>query len=178
MHTTRWLAAVAVLSVAPVALAEEPAPVDGPSVPFKDDFVDKLVGQWVLSGNVMGKAARQALEVQWVLNHQFLQLHFKGEADPAKKEPPYEALVYWGYDNLGERHVIHWIDSFGGRYSETLGYGTRTQDAVKFAFDGADGPFHTTFSLAGGKFTILMRQKDKAGKWMTFAEFSAAKAKK
>jgi len=26
-----------------------------------------------------------------------------------------------GYDNLSERYVAHWLDFFGGRFSETLG---------------------------------------------------------
>lgn len=35
--------------------------------------------------------------------------------------PNYEAMVFIGYDNTSERYVVHWIDVFGGRFSETLG---------------------------------------------------------
>ncbi len=51
--------------------------------------------------------------------------------------PQYEALVFLGYDNASERYVAHWIDVFGGRFSETLGYGTRSGDSIKFIFEEA-----------------------------------------
>ena len=175
MRGTIALVALVVLAFGGLAKAEEPAALDGPGVVFKDDLVDKLVGDWALTGKLMGKPAKQSLSVRWVLNHQFQEVHFTAPADPARKEPPYEALVYLGYDNASERYVMHWIDIFGGRFSETLGYGTRTGDSIKFVFEYPDGPFHTTFTFASGNWNILMRQKDKAGKWMTFAELSGKK---
>jgi hypothetical protein len=49
------------------------------------------------------------------LDHQFLRLEMKDVATP----PAYEATVYIGYDKTGERYVAHWLDVFGGRFSET-----------------------------------------------------------
>jgi hypothetical protein len=42
---------------------------------------------------------------------------------------------------MSERYVAHWIDVFGGRFSETLGYGKRAGDEIDFIFEYPDGPF-------------------------------------
>jgi len=56
----------------------------------------------------------------------------------------YEAIVFISYDNMSERYVVHWIDIFGGRFSETLGYGnSRDQHSIRFVFEYATGPFTT-----------------------------------
>ena len=61
-----------------------------------------------------------------VLQRQFLRVHMKDLATP----PDYEAMIFIGYDNASERYVAHWIDVFGGRISETLGYGTRAGNRI------------------------------------------------
>src|SRR5437660_12322907 len=91
----------------------------------------------------------------------------KETSDPSQ----YEAIVYIGYDNTSERYVAHWIDVFGGRFSETLGYGARDGNRIKFVFEYQDGPFHNTFTwnAEAKTWTFLMEQKDQTGKWKEFA---------
>ena len=104
-------------------MSTETVEVDGRGRVFHDYLLDKLVGKWRISGNVVGRELQQLGEVKWVLNHQFLQLHFLdvSPADPKDPTPKYEALVYIGYDNMSERYVIFWLDIFGGRFAETMG---------------------------------------------------------
>jgi hypothetical protein len=61
---------------------------------------------------------------------------------------------------------------FGGRSSETLGYGTRFGNSIKFVFEYPDGPFQNTFTWDPEKkaWNFLARSKDKEGKWVVFAE--------
>jgi hypothetical protein len=82
-----------------------------------------------------------------------------------------------GYDNISERYVAHWIDVFGGRFSETLGYGKRNGDKIDFVFEYPDGPFHTDFAwdAAHGIWRWRMEQKNAAGKWMQFADLTLAR---
>ena len=82
----------------------------------------------------------------------------------------YQAQVYLGYDNLSERYVAHWLDVFGGRWSETLGYGRRNGDSVELVFEYPDGPFHTTFRKEGADWRIVMEQRDASGHCKPFAE--------
>ena len=142
-------------------------PLDGPNRPFKDELLENLVGDWKLARQIRGQTVQNTVHVDWVLNHQFLRIHMKDAATPAQ----YEAMVFVGYDNASDRYVAHWIDVFGGRFSETLGYGKRDGNSIKFVFEYPDGPFHNTFTwnASDKTWTFLMEQKNKEGKWTIFA---------
>jgi hypothetical protein len=79
-----------------------------------------------------------------------------------------------GYDNVSERYVAHWLDVYGGRFSETLGYGTRSGDQIEFVFEYPDGPFRTTFRWMADKkqWQWQMRTKNSAGKWVDFSNLT------
>jgi hypothetical protein len=143
-------------------------PLDGRHRIFRDELLDNLVGDWRLTRKIRGQTAENTVKAEWVLNHQFLRIHMKDVNSP----PAYEAMVFIGYDNTSERYVAHWMDVFGGRFSETLGYGTRSGNSIRFVFEYPDGPFHNTFTWEPDKkaWTFLMRSKDKTGKWVVFAE--------
>ena len=86
--------------------------------------------------------------------------------------PAYDAMVFIGYDNTSERYVVHWLDVFGGRSSQTLGYGTRNGNTIKFAFAYPEHPFVNTFSWNPDDKTwnFLMQQKNQNKSWSVFAE--------
>ena len=165
-----------------IALGAEtpPQPLDGVHRTVKDPLLDRMVGSWDLTGKVMGKPTRNQFSAEWVLNHQFLRLHFKAIDPPSNGQPPYEAFVYVGYDNASDRYVAHWIDIFGGRFSETLGFGHQDGTAVKFLFEYPDGPFTNmmTYHPKTDSWTLLLRQKDPAGTWTDFAEETLKRPKK
>lgn len=155
-----------------------PEPQDGPNRLFYDELLDNLQGKWMLKGNIAGHPGDAELEAVWVLNHQFLKLHEKGVTAIAGR-PLYEAEVYIGYDNTSERYVAHWIDIYGGRFSETLGFGTRSGNSIKFVFEYPDGPFHNTFSWNpdARNWRFLLEQKNDAGKWGVFSDRTSVKVK-
>jgi hypothetical protein len=149
-------------------LAQEP--LDGRNRIFRDELLDNLVGDWKLTRKMRGQSVENSVKAEWTLNHQFLLVHMKDLSTPSN----YEAMVFIGYDNSSERYVAHWIDVFGGRFSETLGYGARTGNAIKFVFEYPDGPFHNTFTWhpESKSWIFLMEQKDQTGNWKVFAEDS------
>ncbi len=153
-------------------------PLDGPNRIFHDDLLDNLQGQWTLKGTIAGHPGDADLDATWVLNHQFLRVHEKGKA-VIPGRPLYEADVYIGYDNTSERYVAHWIDIYGGRFSETLGYGARSGNSIRFVFEYPDGPFHNTFTWdpASKGWRFLLEQKNAAGKWGVFSDRTAVKIK-
>lgn len=156
----------------------KPEPLDGPNRPFHDELLDNLQGKWKVTGTIRGLPREMELTAEWVLNHQFLLVRESDAAAIAGKQP-YEAQIYIGYDNTSERYVVHWIDIFGGRFSETLGYGTRAGNSIKFVFEYPDGPFHNTFTWNPETKTwrFLLEQKNAEGKWMVFADQTASKMK-
>ena len=153
--------------------------LDGPKHTFNDPLLDNMVGTWTLTGKVAGREARHSVTAEWVLNHQFLRIHEKDELPPTNVPPGYEAMVMVGYDNTSDRYVVHWIDIYGGRFSETLGYGTRTGNDIALTFEYPDGPFHTTFRWRPESKTWewLMQQKNKQGQWTEFADLTLVPAR-
>ena len=72
---------------------------------------------------------------------------------------------YIGYDNMSERYVAHWLDVFGGRFSEPLGYGKRDGNSIRFVFEYPDGHFVNTFVW-----------KPEHGKWQFVMESALVRA--
>jgi hypothetical protein len=162
--------ALALFCATTIAASGDALPVDGAGVPFNDSLLDKMVGHWTLKGTLVGRPATHSVDVQWTLNHQFLQIHEVGTG--------YEAMPMIGFDHMSERYVAHWIDIFGGRFSETLGYGRLNGNEIDFVFEYPDGPFHTRFiwDAALGQWRWEMSQKNEAGKWTPFADLTLTKS--
>ena len=166
-----------------LSLSEKELEVDGANRQFRDKLLDELVGNWDVTGKAAGELLLHSCTVDWILNHQFLRIHFLdvGSKSHQRKKAgrdehaPYEAMVFVGYDNMSERYVVHWLDIFGGRFSETLGYGKRKdRNSIRFLFEGGTGPLHNTFTWNPRRRTwsMVIDQKDAKGKWTRFASES------
>src|SRR5258708_14722902 len=81
-----WIA----LSPAAAGLAQDP---DGPKHIFVDALLEHFVGNWKLTGNVMGHAAEHSVADEWVLNHQFVRLPEIDNAPAITHPRPYQALT-------------------------------------------------------------------------------------
>jgi hypothetical protein len=161
-----WLLTMTAVPLLAVSLAAQT------TTEWRDPLVDRMAGTWKLEGQVMGREAHHEVRAEWVLSHQFLRIQEKTAAGAPNTERAYEACWFLGYDPISERYVLHLMDVFGARYSETLGYGTREGNQIRFVFEYPDGPFHTTYQWNPEKDTWqwLMEQKDKNGKWVPFAD--------
>jgi len=158
--------AIALAMALAISVSAQQAPA-GRHLRFDDSLLDSLVGHWNLSREIRGKQERNTLDVEWVLQHQFIELHMKDAAEP----PKYEAIVLIGEGPEDQRYVIHWCDTYGGRFS-SIGHGKRTGDSIEFVFDDPDGHFYNTFSHdpSKGAWTFLMESQGKDGKRMFFAK--------
>jgi hypothetical protein len=127
---------------------------------------------------VTGSSAHHDVQADWVLNHQFLRIQERTSATAPAGERRYEAVWYLGYDAISERYVLHLMDTFGPRFSETLRYGTRDGNQIRFIFEYPDGPFHNTYRWNPQDKTWQwpMEQKDRDGKWVPFADLTLSKA--
>jgi len=132
------VAATITLTLTP-AVAEDQ--IDGPKARFDDPYMENLVGDWELTRTMGSRTAKNKVKAEWVLNHQFLQIHMTDVADP----PQYEAIVMVGYSHADREYVAHWCDVWGGKYS-SVGRGKLAENRIEFAFQYADGPFFNTFS--------------------------------
>jgi hypothetical protein len=131
-----------VLLVAVLAMAQ-----DKTSQSFQDDLLDHLQGNCDVTGMVHGNRSRQTLQAEWVLHHQFLRVDQKSMEDVAGMDMPYEGVFFIGYDNTDKRYIAHLMNVFGGRDSETLGYGEREGNKIRFLFKGPKGSVVEEFIL-------------------------------
>ena len=134
---------------------------------LNDSLLEKMIGQWSGSGEVMGDKVGYSFKVEWVLNHQFLEMNFRDTS----ANPAYVAKVSIGYDCDKKKYIIHWLDNFGAPFSETLGYGIRKGDAIEMSFDYPDGRMINTFSFDSNNQTWTSHavSLNKDGKWVPFA---------
>lgn len=146
---------------------QEKQPVDGPHVQFEDPLLDQLTGEWKLSRKIGNRLEENRVKAEWILNHQFLQIHM----EDVKSPPRYEALVLIGYDHEHGRYVVYWLDTFGGQFSEK-GTGTRAGNSIRFVFQYPDGLLHNTFTWNAESQTwrSVIEQHDEQGQWSVFAE--------
>ncbi|OFX61602.1 MAG: hypothetical protein A2046_09875 [Bacteroidetes bacterium GWA2_30_7] len=135
---------------------------------FEDKLIDKIIGSWTASGKIGGDNVVYNISVSWELNHQFAVLTL---ADTAL-QPQYTAKVFIGYDCLSERYVMHWLDNFGGRFSETLGYGLKSEQSIEFRFEYPEGPFINKFIYDNKTDTWQFHSttKNNKGVWDTFGD--------
>jgi hypothetical protein len=144
---------------------------------MQDPLLDQMAGSWKLTGRAAGQPADHTVDAEWVLNHQFLRIHEKANA-ASKDGTKYEAMIFVGYDNASERYVVHWIDIYGGRFSETLGYGKRDGNLIRLNFEYPDGPFHTAFiwDAESKSWRWEMEQKGADGNWKPFGRMTLSRS--
>jgi hypothetical protein len=140
-----------------------------PPSELKDAFLDNFVGEWSVARKMSnGRTIETSVRGEWVLKHQFIQLHYGAR----EKDPEYEALVFIGFDDVAKIYVCHWVDVFGGPYS-LVGRGKINDDkhAIEFRFDSKEGTITNrfTFDPETENWTSLIRQEEN-GQWKTFAE--------
>src|SRR3982750_2234663 len=67
-----------------------------------DALLNKLVGDWQVERKMAsGRIEKNVVHSEWVLQHQFVELHYRDAASP----PRYEAVVLITYDSIGHRYL-------------------------------------------------------------------------
>jgi hypothetical protein len=155
------------LTPASAALADAAADAD-------NAYLEKLTGEWDMTGEMSGKALRYHASGQRVLQGGFLRLHMI-DADP---DPQYEADVFIGVDTRRHDFIAHWLDRFGAAGARVVGTGKR-DDAQHLVviFPYVSGAFRDTFTLLpDGDWSLLLEFRKPSGSWSTFATYTLVRA--
>jgi len=110
-------------------------------VDISSDFLNLLIGQWELTGQMSTTPLQQAVTAQWVLENSFIELHFTSTLPASESQPPYQAIYFIGYDEREDTFVMHLLDTFGAGYSRVIGLGKRDGNSIPFVFQYPEGPF-------------------------------------
>ena len=74
---------------------------------FHDTLLNHLVGEWNGAGLVHGEAFTMKFEASWVMNHQYLHIHFKSNEDVPWLHMPFECELFFGYNQTYKKYIAH-----------------------------------------------------------------------
>ncbi len=114
-----------------------------------DELLDRMAGNWLMSGTIGGNQITHDIVAEWVLGHQYLRFHEVAREVDSEGEPAYEAIVFIGWEQLTGRYTCLWLDvtGSGAQFPEATGYAKPATDERAFVFDtGDDSVIRTTFT--------------------------------
>jgi hypothetical protein len=167
---------------------------DRQSAGLQDDLLDHLVGKWNVRGTTHNTPTAQTLEVDWVLNHQFLRIYQKTSESEFGGSVPYEAMLMVGYDATSKNYILHLMNMRGGQFARGVAFGRRTGNEISFAYydivppaaNNAAPTVADAASRPGVRFTwepdaktwhIVFGSQDSKGDWQTVTDVRATPAK-
>jgi hypothetical protein len=109
------------------------------------EFLDKLVGTWDLTGQMGKVALQESVAAQWTLGGLFVEMHFRSTLPAKVGEIPYEAVYFVGHHAEHDLYVLHLLDTFGVPPVIIPGIGKRDGNAIPFVFQYDAGPFTNRF---------------------------------
>jgi len=65
---------------------------------LNDPLLDRLIGTWVLRGDIAHRPVTHSVKVQWALAHQYIQIRETSRSKTADGSPEYDAIVYIGWN--------------------------------------------------------------------------------
>jgi hypothetical protein len=136
----------------------------------RPSILKALDGQWVMSGDVMGRPAAYNMVAGRALHGTFTEMRMKDVQVPAK----YEAAVFLGYDAGTQTVIAHWMDSFGAKASIPHATGRIDGNTVQFTFPYESGQFRDTFTYnpATSSWVFLLESAQPDGSWKHFARYT------
>lgn len=145
----------------------------GQNATGRPDLLQRLDGNWVMSGEVRGKPVTYSLEAKPSLLGAFTELRMQDVQVPAK----YAANVYIGYDQTAKTVIVHWMDSFGAKYSIPHATGEIRENVLQFTFPYQGGAFRDTFTFdpATGQWIFLLESQQSDGSWKRFARYDVVR---
>ena len=145
-------------------------------------LMDKMTGQWVMTGTIGKKATTHDVDVDWVLKRQYIRIHEVSRDKDDSGGIGYEAWIYLVWDATKSEYAVMWLDNtaatnFG---AEGIGHAKPDGDRIPFVFKFADGSgIHTTFAYDRAKDTWswTIDNVDKSGKSSSFAKVTLTRKK-
>jgi activator of 2-hydroxyglutaryl-CoA dehydratase len=148
---------------------------------FNDTLVDHLAGKWVLTGQMDKGQVTHDITAEWVLAHQYLEIHVVSREKSKDGSPVYQAKVFIGWDAGKKTYDCVWLDDYGSISTQSLGYAKPNGNSIAFVFQNRDdaGSFHTTFTRhpETGTWSMDMDSATAAGKTEPFARTTLTAAK-
>jgi hypothetical protein len=137
-------------------------------------LMDKMTGQWVLTGTIAKRPTTHDVDVDWVLKRQYIRIHEVSRDKDAAGGVGYEAWIYLVWDAKAGEYAVLWLDNTAATNfaPEGIGHAKPDGDRIPIVFKLGDGTgIQTTFAYDRAKDTWswMIDNVDKSGKSSPFA---------
>jgi hypothetical protein len=141
--------------------------------PEPEILMEKMTGKWVMRGTINNEKVTHDVNVDRILNRQYVRIHVVSREKDASGKPAYEAWIHIAWDKANEEFVVMWLDNTGAtNFSpEGVGHGKPYGDRIPFIWKLADGSgIHNTFAYerASKTWSWKIDNVDKSGKSSPF----------
>ena len=118
-----------------VALAQ------GSVQPTPESRMERMTGEWVMTGTIDNAAVTHDVHVDRILNRGYVRIHEVARERDAAGAPEYEAWIHIAWDKANAEYVIMWLDNTGmTNFSpDGVGHGKPDGDRIPFIWRSADG---------------------------------------
>jgi hypothetical protein len=145
--------------------------------PKPDSVLDKLEGEWVMTGTIGNEKVRHDVYVDRILKRQYVRIHELSREKDADGGPAYEAWIHIAWDKEKAEYVVMWLDNTATTNfaPEGIGHGKPYGDRIPFVWKSADGSgIHNTFKYnrASETWTWEIDNVDKSKKASPFARLT------
>jgi hypothetical protein len=139
----------------------------------QESILDQMTGNWILKGTIAGKETIHDITVNWVLDHQYIQITEVSQEKDATGKPEYDAIVFISQEKEKNELTCLWLDNTGngGLSVQALGHAKQNGNKIEFLFKISDTSiFHTVFlyDQASDSWQWLMDDEEN-GKFQPFA---------
>jgi len=113
-----------------------------------DSLLNKMIGKWTLRGTIDEQETTHDVNVERVLNGQYVQLKEVSREKDEKGNPLYTAIVYLTWLETKNEYNCLWLDNTSnvGLSNGIIGHAKQNGDKIEFLFKYSDTvQFHTTF---------------------------------
>ena len=139
-----------ILVILAVVVCSFTRPASAEPAVYTDPLLDRLIGNWVLRGQIAHKETTHDVVAEWVLGHEYVRLHEVAREKDSKGNAAYEAIVFIGSGRPSHDYACLWLDSTGGGglVPEGIGHAMRAGEEIPIVFLDSSGrvSFKNTFA--------------------------------
>lgn len=136
----------------------------------ESDFLNGLVGKWLLTGMMGDVPLRQRVSADWTLGKKYLRMYCKSVTRKDNPTWDYEAVYHIGYSESEDLFVFHLLDTTDVPIECVVGTGRREGNGISFLFRYGDSRFNNTLThLAGQDEWRFLQTYEEDGEIHTFA---------
>jgi hypothetical protein len=178
MRTSGVLVAVAIAAlIAPTARAQGATAAEA-----AEALLDKMTGHWLLTGTIGQQQTTHDVDVDWILNREYIRIHEVSREWNARGGPAYEAWIHIAWDVKKSEYAVLWLDNTAvfTFAADGIGHAKPDGDRIPMRFTDPDGGgIHTTFSYerTTDTWSWTIDNVDKTARVSSFAKVTLTRKK-